>query len=289
MSDGEVDLKKIEAGKKEIEILKPKKRQSRWERIASDLLISNKPKVAQKHRLAALLEHEDILIKLLRKAWSLDRKRNETIDLDTHGPISRFYLTLAVRVEDHISQPWFSNMITIAIIAAGILVGIETEVAIPGSNSSHPTLEALDNIILGIFTIDVVAKIISQGLTPWRYFIDPWNKFDFFIVFACYFFIVPILKIGVGSLIKMLRLLRLLRVLKLVKALPQLRIIIEALLSGFTSILFVALIIFMFFYLYANIGVILFRGNDPTNFGRLQFALITLFRIATLDNWSDVM
>ena len=57
-----------------------------------------------------------------------------------------------------------------------------------------------------------------------------------------------------SSLLSMLRLLRLMRVLKLVKAFPELRIIIEALIAGFGSISFVTVILFIFFYLYANIG-----------------------------------
>ena len=94
---------------------------------------------------------------------------------------------------------------------------------------------------------------------------------------------------NVSSLLGMLRLLRLLRVLKLVKALPELRIIIEALISGFGSIFFVTIILFMLFYLYANIGLILFSDNDPTHFGNLQLALVSLFRAATMDDWTDIM
>jgi voltage-gated sodium channel len=87
----------------------------------------------------------------------------------------------------------------------------------------------------------------------------------------------------------MLRLLRLLRVLKLVKALPELRIIIEALISGFGSISFVTIILFMFFYLFAILGMMLFGDNDPMHFGNLQLSLVSLFRGATLDDWSDIM
>ena len=59
--------------------------------------------------------------------------------------------------------------------------------------------------------------------------------------------------------------------------------------SGFSSIFFVAIILFMFFYLYANIGMILFGVGDPMHFGDLQTAMITLFRACTLDDWQSVM
>ncbi len=90
-------------------------------------------------------------------------------------------------------------------------------------------------------------------------------------------------------MVAMLRLLRLLRVLKLVKALPELRIIIEALISGFSSITFVCVILFIVYYLYANIGMMIFARNDPAHFGNLQDAMTTLFRLATFDAWSDLL
>ena len=152
----------------------------------------------------------------------------------------------------------------------------------------NPVLDACDNVILAIFTIDVVVKMIAEGDRPLHYFSDAWNCFDFFIVAACFVFMLPFMP-DVGSMLAMLRLLRLLRVLKLVKALPQLRIIIEALISGFGSITFVTIILFMFFYLFANIGMIFFGENDPMHFGNLQFALMSLFRASTFDDWTDLM
>merc|ERR1711998_406783 len=44
----------------------------------------------------------------------------------------------------------------------------------------------------------------------------------------------------------------------------------------------------MVFYLYAILGISLFRHNDPANFGNLGMALLALFRICTMD-WVEVM
>jgi len=214
------------------------------------------------------------------------------------NPVYKLYLKLAI-VMDHIANhPIFVNLITVTILAAGIVVGFQTELAKPGSNQARmyddvdmPTVDALamcDNVILVIFTIDVVVKVIAEGHRPLHYFADSWNCFDFFIVATAFIFMLPFLP-NLSSLLAMLRLLRLLRVLKLVKALPQLRIIIEALISGFGSIFFVAVILFLFFYLYANIGMMMFSESDPMHFGDLQTAMLTLFRSCTLDDWTDVM
>ena len=115
-----------------------------------------------------------------------------------------------------------------------------------------------------------------------RYLRDNWNKFDFFIVVAAF---TP----GISSQATMLRLLRLLRVLKLVKALPQLQIIVTSLLSSFSSLGYIAMLMTMLFYLFAILAVMLFGKNDPHHFGTLHIAFLTLFRCATLEDWTDVM
>jgi voltage-gated sodium channel len=110
--------------------------------------------------------------------------------------------------------PMFQNLITFVIIVAAVLVGIETY---PKLHHEYATvLHIGDKIILGIFIGEAVVKIGAQGSKPWRYFMDPWNVFDFAIVVAC---LLPFS----GSAVTVLRLLRLLRVLKLVRALPKLR------------------------------------------------------------------
>jgi voltage-gated sodium channel len=104
----------------------------------------------------------------------------------------------------------------------------------------------------------------------------------------CYIFTAPALSRGRG-IVAMLRLLRLLRLLKLIKVLPQLRIIVEALINSVGSIFYVVLILFIVFYIYANIGIVLFARNDPAHFKSLQLALITMFRVATMDTWTDIL
>jgi hypothetical protein len=39
----------------------------------------------------------------------------------------------------------------------------------------------------------------------------------------------------------------------------------------------------------ARSAVILFKANDRFHFGSVPLAMVTLFRVATLEGWSDVM
>ena len=117
----------------------------------------------------------------------------------------------AKRVADH---PKFTLFITACIFAAGILVGVSTEV-------QNATLTLLDEIILVVFTFEVVVKIMAEGGRPLHYFDDNWNRFDSFIVAAS---ILPrLIGLKIGAMVSMLRLLRLLRALKLMRSMPQLQ------------------------------------------------------------------
>lgn len=144
-------------------------------------------------------------------------------------------------------------------------------------------LLALENLIVLIFMIEIYIKLIAEGKRPWLFFTDGWNIFDFFIVVAGF---IPM---GGGGAIMVLRLLRLLRVLKLVKALPKLRILVIGLIKSFSAIAYIGMLLMLLFYLFAVLGVSLYGQNDPVHMGNLHIALISLFRAATGEDWTDLM
>lgn len=175
---------------------------------------------------------------------------------------------------------WFHHFIIGVILFAGVLVGAETYTAV--REQHHDLLRVLDALVLTVFSIEVVVKMGAEGNKPWRYFSDPWNVFDFIIVVACF---LPFQ----GNGITVLRLLRLLRVLKLVKALPKLQILVSALLKSVPSMLYVSVLLGLLFYVYSVAAVFLFGENDPVHFKDLQIAMLSLFRIVTLEDWTDIM
>lgn len=175
---------------------------------------------------------------------------------------------------------WFNNAITIAILMAGVLVGMSTYETLYAQH--HDLLETLNIIVIFIFIVEIVVKMLAEGDKPLRYFRDGWNVFDFVIVVTAF------LPFG-GSSVAILRLLRLLRVLKLIKALPKLQVLVEALLKSIPSMAYVSLLLFLLFYIYAVAGVFIFGTNDPLHFKDLQTSMLTLFRVVTLEDWTDVM
>ena len=178
------------------------------------------------------------------------------------------------------ASPKFHNFITIVILLAGVLVGLETYPSIMAKYGD--TMHVLDQAVLWIFVAEIVVKMGAEGKKPWRYFQDPWNVFDFTIVAACF---MPV----DAQYVTVLRLARLLRVLKLVRALPKLQLLVSALLKSIPSMAYVSLLLMLLFYVYGVAAVFIFGDNDPVHFRNLQIAMVSLFRCVTLEDWTDVM
>jgi voltage-gated sodium channel len=174
----------------------------------------------------------------------------------------------------------FHRFIVAVIVLAGVVAGVETN---PTIMARHGVLlHTLDTVILGIFIVEVLLKMAAHGRRPWRYFADSWNVFDFSIIALC------LLPVG-GPFASVLRLARALRLLRLVSALPKLQMLIGALLHSLSAMGYVSLLLALLFYIYAVAGIHLFGAGDPEHFGSLGAALLTLFQVVTLDNWSDIV
>lgn len=174
----------------------------------------------------------------------------------------------------------FQRFITLAIVVAGALVGLETS---PSLMAEHGALvHALDAVVLVIFSLEIVVRMTAESPRPWRYFRDPWNCFDFAIVAGA---LMPF----VSGYVTVLRLFRLLRVLRLVRAIPRLQVLVGALLHSLPSMGYVVLLLGLLFYIYGVAGVFFFGEAAPSYFGDLGTAFFTLFQIVTLEDWIEVL
>jgi voltage-gated sodium channel len=178
-----------------------------------------------------------------------------------------------------VASPRFGNFITLVIIFAGVMVGIETNAELAGRH--RQTIDIIDHLVLLIFAGEVVLRMLAEAPRPWRYFRDPWNCFDFAIVVGA---LMPF----VANYAVLLRLFRLLRVLKLVRSLPRLRRLVAALLFSLPSMGYVLVLLVMLFYVYGCAGVFFFGEHAPEHFGSLTAALLSLFQLVTLDGWVDM-
>lgn len=103
-----------------------------------------------------------------------------------------------------------------------------------------------------------------------------WNCFDVLITGVCW---APPKVIGVE--VAFIRLIRLARLLKLAEGVKELRVLVIGLVHGLSSVVYVLILMFITYYMFAVLGTVSFQRNDPFLFGSVGFAMLTLFRIAT--------
>ena len=174
----------------------------------------------------------------------------------------------------------FQRAILAVILLAAVLVGLETY---PEVVAEHGTLlDRLNDLVLWIFVVEALIKMGQYGRNWQRYFHDPWNVFDFLIVVVCF---LPLN----ASYAAVLRLARIMRALRLMTALPELQLIVGALIRSIPSMGYVGVLLALNFYVYAVMGVFLFSENDPVHFKDLPTAMLSLFRVVTLEDWTDIM
>jgi len=192
---------------------------------------------------------------------------------EEHGP-------LAQRLHDVVCSSLFQYFILAMIVLAAIVVGLETSETLMASYGYW--LKLADSIILYIFVIEAIMKMGQHGKRWYRYFKDPWNIFDFSIVAVCF---LPF----AGHFAAVLRLARVLRALRLVTQVPKLQLLVVSLLKSMPSMGYIGILLLLLFYIYAVMGVFLWRENDPIHFGTLGRSMLSLFRVVTLEDWTDLM
>jgi len=174
----------------------------------------------------------------------------------------------------------FQLFFTGIILLSGVVVGLDSYPAI--SDEFGSILHTMDRVILWLFVFEIGIKMVSFGSRFQDFFKDGWNVFDFIIVSACF---LPF----DGQSIIVLRLLRVLRIVRLVGTVPELKLIVNTLLKSIPSMGYIAALLSILFYIYACLGTFLFRENDPVHFDSLHLSLLSLFRVATLEDWTDIM
>ncbi|MXW07927.1 MAG: ion transporter [Gammaproteobacteria bacterium] len=179
-----------------------------------------------------------------------------------------------------VASSWFSGAIIAFIVLNGILVGLDTSVFIHAHFATQ--INFAYDVILWIFIVEALIKMMANYPRVHHYFRDGWNCFDFAIIVFC---LIP----ATGELAMIARIARLLRVVRIVSVLPQLRVLVTALIHSLPGMINVVLLMTVIFYVYGVAGYHLFHQVNPTHWESLGVSLLTLFRIVTLEDWTDIM
>lgn len=196
----------------------------------------------------------------------------------------------------------FEWLITIIIIVNSILIGVETY-------TSNPLVAHIQHIILGIFTLEIVARFIASDSIK-DFFKSGWNLFDLTLVVIGY---IPDALIANASMFMAFRVLRVFRVLRLLRAAKEIKIMISVLVKSMSTLFYNVVLFVIFVYLFALVGVAMFKLPDPNTlseqdrakyellmetsphasvcspdpYGSVDEAMFTLFRALT-GNWTDL-
>ena len=179
-----------------------------------------------------------------------------------------------------VKNVWFERFIIGVIILNGAVLGLET---LPEINASYGSIFVLiNNVVIGVFVLEAAMKLTAVAPQYSRYFGNKWNLFDFSVVLLS---LVP----ATGQFATIARTARLLRVVRLISAVPELRLIVDTLVKSLPSMANVVMLMGVIFYIYAITGYHLFHAHDPQHWANVGISLLTLFRIVTLEDWTDVM
>ena len=177
------------------------------------------------------------------------------------------------RVGQFMESVLVARVITIIIVLNAITLGLETSKSV--MDKIGPLLLFVDDIVLVIFVLELLAKLFAYG---WRFFKSGWNIFDFIIVTIA---LVP----ASGDL-SVLRSLRILRGLRLITVVPSMRKVVAALITAIPGISSVIALLALVFYVFAVMVTKLYGEIFPDWFGTIGKSLYSLFQIMTLESWS---
>nr|XP_039317417.1 voltage-dependent N-type calcium channel subunit alpha-1B isoform X3 [Saimiri boliviensis boliviensis] len=165
-----------------------------------------------------------------------------------------------------VTMRYFEMVILVVIALSSIALAAEDPVRTDSPRNN--ALKYLDYIFTGVFTFEMVIKMIDLGLLlhPGAYFRDLWNILDFIVVsgalvaFAFSSFVGGSKGKDINT-IKSLRVLRVLRPLKTIKRLPKLKAVFDCVVNSLKNVLNILIVYMLFMFIFAVIAVQLFKGK----------------------------
>ena len=197
----------------------------------------------------------------------------------------------------------FEFAISLIIIVNSVLIGVETY-------GTHAGISVVQTVILGIFTFEILIRYIAADSNK-SFFSGGWNWFDLILVLIGY---IPESLFANASMVMAIRVLRVFRVLRLLRFCNEIKLIVTVFVKSLSALFYNVAFFSIFLYLFAIVGVALFKlpnpeelapterakyelfvaeaphapTNSPEPFGTLHESMFTLFRVMTGDDWTDV-
>ena len=173
----------------------------------------------------------------------------------------------------------FEMLVVGVIILSALLIGAKTY---PIPSAVTQIILWLDVGITFLFLFEIIVRFSAEPNKK-RFFHNGWNVFDTLVV------VVSLIPIDNSDMALVGRLVRVFRVLRMVSIIPELRTLLNSLVRALPQLGYVVLLMFIIFYIYAAVGATFFAEINPVLWGDISISLLTLFRVMTFEDWTDVM
>lgn len=173
----------------------------------------------------------------------------------------------------------FELFIVSIIIGSALLVGAKTYELSPMMTQ---LVSFLDYLVTLIFVTEITIRFLGEEHKR-NFFKDGWNVFDTLIV------AISLIPIDNTDMALVARLIRVFRVLRMISTIAELRMLINSIFKALPQLGYVVLMMFIIFYIYAAMGSMLFDKINPVLWGDVSISMLTLFRVMTFEDWTDVM
>ncbi|XP_039290068.1 voltage-dependent T-type calcium channel subunit alpha-1G isoform X3 [Nilaparvata lugens] len=249
------------------------------------------------HRCREEQEKEERVRRMAKRAKQMEKKRRKMHE----PPYYTNYCKSRLFVHNVVTSKYFDLAIA-AVIGLNVITMALEFYMMPKALTY--ALKIFNYFFTAVFILESIMKLVALGIH--LYLKDRWNLLDICIVILS---IVGIALEEVESkiipinptIIRVMRVLRIARVLKLLKMAKGIRALLDTVMQALPQVGNLGLLFFLLFFIFAALGVELFgrlecseeqpcQGlGEHAHFSNFGMAFLTLFRVATGDNWNGIM
>ncbi|KYN07935.1 Voltage-dependent T-type calcium channel subunit alpha-1G [Cyphomyrmex costatus] len=249
------------------------------------------------HRCREEQEKEERVRRAAKRALQMEKKRRKMHE----PPYYTRYSKARLFVHNVVTSKYFDLAIA-AVIGLNVVTMAMEFYMMPKALTY--ALKIFNYFFTAVFILESIMKLVALGIQ--LYLKDKWNQLDVGIVILSVVGIVleevesKIIPIN-PTIIRVMRVLRIARVLKLLKMAKGIRALLDTVMQALPQVGNLGLLFFLLFFIFAALGVELFgrlECNDDmpcqglgehAHFSNFGMAFLTLFRVATGDNWNGIM
>ncbi|EYC26334.1 hypothetical protein Y032_0010g1096 [Ancylostoma ceylanicum] len=225
-----------------------------------------------------------------------------------------------------VNHSYFTNSVLVCILVSSAMLAAEDP--LEANSSRNTVLNYFDYFFTTVFTIEITLKVVVFGLVFHKgsFCRNAFNLLDILVVAVS--LVSFVLKSDAISVVKILRVLRVLRPLRAINRAKGLKHVVQCVIVAVKTIGNIMLVTFMLQFMFAIIGVQLFKGTffscndlskmteaecrgeyihyedgDPTkpvskkrvwsnndfNFDNVGDAMVSLFVVSTFEGWPDLL